>query len=97
MTSLAKSILPSYLADSSRLENVARISHQHKTNLCNLHGEGTDLVHYYLLQTMQYMLQTEISRQGNIFGPMFIEHVEKKFSDISKVENLEAQIYYYTQ
>ena len=61
-----------------------------------IYGENSDEEHLYFLEVMEKCFQIEVNSKTNIFSSAFMEHVAKKFSDLSKLENLDAQIFYYT-
>lgn len=49
-----------------------------------------------MLELQKFCFTIEINQKTNIMGPRMIEHMTKKFGDLSKVENIDAQIFYYT-
>ena len=60
-------------------------------------GASSDALHYFYLESIDSLAQQSFAQGQNFFGQNFIEHVQQKFSDTSRVENLEAQIHYYTE
>ena len=64
----------------------------------DLFGETSDELHIFYVKLQATIFRHETTTMySNLLRNMFVEHFCKKFDDTSKIENLDAQIFYYTQ
>lgn len=62
-----------------------------------LFGATSDETHSLWLALLELSYPHCVKQQINLFSQEFLQHVQNKFSDTTKAENLDAQIYYYTE
>ena len=48
----------------------------------------------FLLELLEKTYQIEMNNKINLFSETFIQLISAKFADTSKIENLDAQIFY---
>ena len=62
-----------------------------------LFGKDSDARHHFYLELDNLLFPLAFRQQQSFFGKPFIEHIQSKFQDTTKQENLDAQIFYYTE
>ena len=53
-------------------------------------GENSDARHHFYLELDNLLFPVAFRQQQTFFGKQFIQHVQKKFQDTTKQENLDA-------
>ena len=65
--------------------------------LMSIYGELSDELHFFWLAIRKESFLILLEQKSSFLDAPFMEHVQRKFQDLSKVENLDAQIFYQTQ